>query len=343
MLSAGIQAGHPHIDNPHQQINDLQQTADGMRIWNNQYHRKIPGGHIQGIQFYHSPSEKKRFVYMSHDSTSETGYLIIAEYDFILQEAVTKKEFKLETDGKSPPLRHAGGFQIIHGFLAVGVEDNQDKKRSQIQFYDLADPLNPEYLPHLTVDRSGSSESKTAGAVGIVHVIDNKNERGFYILGVGNWDSKEIDFYITDNCYALGECSKFIYIYTMKGDGVDGWHDYQSINLFFGTDANGGLHVYLGGTATGKMLWLFDRNYIDVFQLDITSSQGEITFKANLEVQRRIEMKDGAAFRYGGGFLLVSDSHIQPITNKICPMATERQGTETSTRAVVDPISCLSE
>ena len=59
---------------------------------------------------------------------------------------------------QTPPLRHAGGMQLAGDVLAVGLEDNQQKTRSEIQFWDVADPARLVQLAHLTLRRDGDAE-----------------------------------------------------------------------------------------------------------------------------------------------------------------------------------------
>ena len=121
------------------------------------------GGHLQGVQV--RLEGDKDFVLMSHDSLTE-GYLVIAEFESGLRgEGKVVGTVKFPSDGQSPPLRHAGGFQISDDVLAIGLEDNQLKTRSEVQFWNVSDPSKPVHLAHLTVRRQGGAKDQTAGGV----------------------------------------------------------------------------------------------------------------------------------------------------------------------------------
>ncbi len=130
--------------------------------------RVPPGGHLQGIQVRFDAAGKRNLAFLSHDSLS-VAYLVIAELPANLDgdgRVVHVHEFP--SDGQSPPLRHAGGIQILGNVLVVGLEDNQQKTRSEVQFWDVSTPEKPAPWKHLTIRRSGAPKDKTAGAVGLL-------------------------------------------------------------------------------------------------------------------------------------------------------------------------------
>ena len=72
------------------------------------------------------PAKNRHLVYLTHDSET-VAYLLIVEFvpDFSRPgRVVAYQEFP--SDGRSPPLRHAGGMQLVGDVLAVGLEDNQE-------------------------------------------------------------------------------------------------------------------------------------------------------------------------------------------------------------------------
>lgn len=126
------------------------------------------GGHWQGVQMRHDPERDRHFAFLSHDSAT-TAYIYVVEFAASLTEPgriIHRHEFP--SDGKSPPLRHSGGIQLIDDVLLVGIEDNQQKTRSEVQFWDVSQPNKFRQLTHLTVQRTGPPKAQTAGAVGLV-------------------------------------------------------------------------------------------------------------------------------------------------------------------------------
>jgi len=92
----------------------------------------------------------------------------------------------------APPLNHAGGIQRSGEIVAVGVEDSDSKRRSQVQFWNFADPRAPFQLGHLAIDRgakNGPTLRYTAGAVGFCQHASH------HWLVVGDWDSVALDFF----------------------------------------------------------------------------------------------------------------------------------------------------
>ncbi len=148
------------------------------------------GGHLQGIQVRFDAAGNRNLAYLTHDSDT-VAYLLIVEFvpDFSRPGRVVGYQ-EFPSDGRSPPLRHAGGIQLLGDVLAVGLEDNQNKTRSEVQFWDVATAEAPVQLKHLTISRSGAPKDLTSGAVGLVR-------RGHdHVLAVANWDSRAVDFYL---------------------------------------------------------------------------------------------------------------------------------------------------
>ncbi|NQV34472.1 MAG: hypothetical protein HQ515_17390 [Phycisphaeraceae bacterium] len=131
---------------------------------------------------------------MSRDSNTQ-AYFVTAVFDAGLSNGGEIRHLQvLPSDGRQPPLRHAGGMQLIGDYLVIGVEDNQDKLRSQIQFWDVSKPFAPELRVPLTVMREGTVPGdQTAGAVGIL-----KYDR-HHLLVVANWDAEHLDVHMSSS------------------------------------------------------------------------------------------------------------------------------------------------
>lgn len=203
------------------------------------------GGHLQGIQLYQH--ENETYIYMS-GSSSRYGYLVTA---------TTEKVEKLHILRKKP-LKHAGGFQIHHNWLAVGIEDNELRNISEVHVYQLGDPKSDQLLLKGLVERKGAWERATAGAVAIIE-YDNH-----LLMLVGDWSNRHIDFYNADLTREgkLLEFEKTCEI-EMASYSKEKWIDdvswpYQNINL-----VNYQGQLLLFGFSSGEG----DTNLMDVYQL----------------------------------------------------------------------------
>ena len=260
-----------------------------------------PGGHLQGVQPAFDEQANEYVLYLSHDSTT-VAYLVTARFPAELDKpGRVAHVLHLPSDGQSPPLRHAGGFQLSGHVLAVGVEDNQQKLRSEVQFWDVARPQQPQQLRHLTIQRRGSvAKEMTAGAVGLVQRSRD------YVLVVGNWDCRAIDIYVS-NGRPLDQpyCS-----FAFKGrweaaraarqDWPAGgeFGAYQAINLVAGNQ--------VGGPADALAMVGFDTmpsgmNRMDVFSFEPQAEPSRRLVKTASQVA---PLAPGNLFRYAAGLSL---------------------------------------
>jgi hypothetical protein len=255
------------------------------------------GGHVQGIQMHFDPVRRRHVAFLSHDSQS-SGYLLAVEFPANLTDVGRAMHVHvLPTDGQSPALRHAGGFQLAGDILAIGLEDNQQKTRSEVQFWDVAEPLRPTQLTHLSVRRSGAARDQTAGAVGLV---DRKAD---HLLAVGNWDSRAIDFYVS-NGKPLGDARcRFAHrarFAVAKAD-TEKWKpdrdfaSYQSLNLV--VDSAG--KAYLMGFATTGA----GHDVADLFAVELDEPPARLLRK----LARKSMRLAGSHFVSGGGLWIDGD------------------------------------
>jgi len=263
---------------------------------------KIPeGGHLQGVQLFQPTESDQPIVFLS-SSSSTKAFIIAAALNDRQPGRMIGCTF-LPSDGATPPLKHAGGFQIIGNYLAVGVEDNQDKKRSEIQFWNVSDPSAPKQCAYLTVKRSANVEKiKTAGAVGITKTNDS------HILAVASWDADTVDFY-RSNGYPLGdERCRFDQEPFLSWKQTEAnrnswqpdktWGRYQNINLL----CDRSNHIYLMGFCKSE-----DREVIDLFAVDINQKQDSAIQKI---ATKNIQLQNGASFINGGGAYIISPQEI---------------------------------
>ena len=273
------------------------------------------GGHIQGIQLKSDHKDGTETFFLSHDSET-VGYIAIAHRAKTAKgadPAVVRQILRLPSDGRQPPLRHPGGIQLFEDFLVVGVEDNREKLRSQIQFWDVSNPLSPKIRGPLTITReSPIPKRKTAGAVGIVH-------RGTRFLAVvANWDSEVLDVYTSNAKPLSDEACRFDLSWSWESALANrtdwkpdqSWGKYQAINLLH--DQGG--RLMLAGFCTTQD----NQDVIDLFEIEDTASASTRIRKVQ---SIAASLPEGVHFKYGGGIsiepnrmhrLLATGESLQP-------------------------------
>lgn len=194
------------------------------------------------------------------------------------------------------PLDHAGGLQVARRVLAVGVEDPRAKDRSRVVFLDCADPTSIRVLDHLTIDRPGDGQLPeprrwTAGAVGL------SGGRARAVVVVGSWDSAELDFYRATRRDLTDPRCRFRHVAEWARDDADtsswvddNWGGYQSLNLVRWTRR---LFVVAGNRNDDGEDW------IDLYEIDLDLPPATRLTKL---ARRHMSCRDGASFRWAGGF-----------------------------------------
>ncbi len=165
-------------------------------------------GHLQGIQVVSRKRTQKIFL---SGSSRRRAYILQAD----LVQGRTDQLITLMKD----PYRHAGGIQSDDTHLVVGIEDNIARTSSKVCVYDARKTDFDQAKPVLTIDRVGEKERYTAGATGMLPLSDTS-----HLLVVGNWDSRQWDFYLVDVHHATNT-------FLSSFDAPDHWGSYQSINL----------------------------------------------------------------------------------------------------------------
>ncbi len=275
-----------------------------------------PGGHLQGIQIVFEEAPPGRQVLISHDSLS-VAYLAVVEFlnteldDFSATGKIALVR-QLPSDGQSPPLRHAGGFQLAGRVLAVGVEDNQEKKRSQIQFWSIDSRTRLGQLKHLTIARSSEMPKQaTAGAVGLVERAAD------HLLAVGNWDCRAIDFYVSNGKPLADPACRFEHNLKWQADAAAtaDWKPdtirgmYQSLNFI--PDAAG--NIFLLGFDTSPI----GQDVIDLFEVNLACGPERALRKVERKVvqltgDNHFRYASGAAVRNGKLLILSSERNFKP-------------------------------
>jgi len=182
------------------------------------------GGHFQGIQQAQIGGHLFAIISGSSDTDS---YLVLAALEDSTAQPVSLKRLL------GRPFKHAGGFQVLGGYLAVGIEDNDAKDCSKIWILELSQLLGSERpRPIVEVERRGAYKRATAGAVGIAKYS------GRNLLLVATWDSETIDIY-TSNDKTFGDSAfefRLREIWDANNADRSDWSDqhyaaYQNINL----------------------------------------------------------------------------------------------------------------
>lgn len=248
------------------------------------------GGHLQGIQMRFDAAGNRHLAFLSHDSAT-VAYLVIVEFPADLYgKGRIVHVHTFPGDGRSPPLRHAGGIQLLGNLLVVGLEDNQQKMRSEIQFWDVGRPQKPLRLEHLTIQRAGAPKDKTAGAVAIV-----KREKD-HLVAVANWDSRAIDFYASNGKPLDDPNCRFEFRVRWRAASADKVFDkYQAINLV--ADADDNLFLIGPHTASGQ-------DFVDLFAIDMDAEPNRLVRKL---ASKRIQLPLGNHFRHAGGVWITKD------------------------------------
>ncbi|HTM53261.1 MAG TPA: hypothetical protein VL175_04505 [Pirellulales bacterium] len=256
------------------------------------------GGHFQGIQLRFDAARNRYLAFLSHDSLT-VGYLAVVEFPEALERAgqlLAIHEFP--SDGQTPPLRHAGGMQLCGNILAVGLEDNQQKTRSQVQFWDVVDPLKPAQLAHLTIKRAGAPKEKTAGAVGII-----ERERDHLVV-VANWDSRDIDFYVSNNRPLADRDCRFELVqhWAAKAAVASDWRPndrfgaYQAINL-----VTSGERLFMTAFETRMSVG----DIVDMFAIDLGADATRLLTKIG---SKSVSLSPGVHFQAAAGLSASSDA-----------------------------------
>lgn len=252
------------------------------------------GGHLQGIQYLkHNQND---YYVLSGSSDSYSYYSIVkigVENLVISTNKILEKPFK-----------HAGGFQIFENLMAIGVEDNDAKKRSKVFIFHIDDPEKPPKEPLAVIERMGTAKRATAGCVGI-SIIKNK-----VIVAVGDWDTKNLDFYRIDQKELMQSGAPLELEYSIdsrkmdKSNWVDErWLSYQNINLIKDDSDN----LYLAGMTSGDK----GENVLDFFEIE---SEDLSIFKLKKIYSKTFNGNKQTKFRWGSGIHYTRDMHIKVIT-----------------------------
>ncbi len=249
------------------------------------------GGHLQGIQSIKTNTGD--YFVLTGSSDSYSYYTVIKQGD--------KNEVILVNKLMDRPFKHAGGFQIFQNYLAVGIEDNDAKDKSKVCIYDISNPENLQLKPVSVIERAGVPMRSTAGCVGMTNYKDK------ILLAVGDWDTKNIDFY---SCKS-GEFPKadfeLFFSLNTETDSKENWVDenwlpYQNINLFSTIEDE----LYLIGLGQNNK----NENVADLYQL---KEDSKAKFKLIKLASKTFNCENEVSFKTGAGVGFNGDGELEII------------------------------
>ncbi len=229
------------------------------------------GGHVQGVQ------QVGDYFMLSGSSSTISYYATMTNSKVIRIDTLLPR-----------PYKHAGGFQMNDGLLAIGVEDNEAKDVSRVLIYDYSDPANPLDHPVQVIQREGKAKRATAGCVAIAQYQQN------YVVLVGDWDTRHLDFYQISVDRIKNSEEEFALTQSLtledhsRDDWVsENWYPYQNINLF-----NSEGVLYLVGLGINEQ----EKNVADVFAVSL-----EPTLKLVKVASRIFPKQAQTSFLWGAG------------------------------------------
>ena len=248
-------------------------------------------GHAQGIFLRSVLGVTKVYISGSSDTA---GYMVSGTLD-----GDTCNLTKLEVL-RERPFRHAGGMQAMGRYAAVGVEDNDSKTRSVIQFLRLGSKTtNLE-----EISRTGIYKRFTAGAVGIT------KWKSYILVCVANWDSKNLDFYRCHRRDFIKGEFKFELFTTITPKNLDKkkwvndkWEAYQNVNLI--TQKNNKLFLIAFQGLKDK-----NESVADLYQLKLKKKQPLLKVAC-----RKFKPEDGINFIWTAGINILNEDEFSIITS----------------------------
>jgi hypothetical protein len=252
------------------------------------------GGHLQGVQI--TIKDEIEYAVLSGSSGTYAYYSVVKldDYDEVI--SVNTLMHK--------PYKHAGGIQIFEDIMVVGIEDNDDKDKSKVCIYKIRNPEKPPVKPLTLNERKGEPFRSTAGCCGITKIGKG------YLIVVGDWDTKHLDFYLWDKNRLDQKINAFEKVYTIDTEKSDrsswadkAWHAYQNINLL--KDADGS--IYLLGFGRNDQ----DENIADLFFVENKDLR---EFSLKKIISKTFFCQQGADFQSGAGIFLQPDGKLKIIS-----------------------------
>jgi hypothetical protein len=249
---------------------------------------------LQGVQLFLKNEVEYAIVSGSSDKYSYYSVAKLDSYNQVL--SVNQLMQK--------PFKHAGGIQLFQDLMVVGIEDNDAKNKSKVCIYWFENPNKPPVKPLSMMERYGEPFRSTAGCVAVNKIGDR------YLIIVGDWDTKHLDFYLCDVHSLKQNLEAFEKVYIIDTEKMDKsawpdeeWHSYQNINLLNDTDGK----LYLFGFGRNVQ----NENIADLFLVEHKDLR---EFSLRKLVSRKFNCKEGADFRSGAGIFLQPDGKLKVIS-----------------------------
>ena len=252
------------------------------------------GGHLQGVQLLVKDDVECAILSGSSDTYA---YYSVAKLDNYNQ--VSSVNILMHK-----PFKHAGGIQIFHDLVVVGIEDNDAKDKSKVCIYEIENPDKPPVKRLAMFERNGEPFRSSAGCCGITRIGNG------YLIVVGDWDTKHLDFYFCDEQKLEQETNTFEKVYTIDTEKIDRsdwpdktWHAYQNINLLKDAD----MKLYLFGFGRNVQ----NENIADLF---LVENKDLREFSLKKLISKTFNCKDGADFQSGAGIFFQPDGKMKVVS-----------------------------
>jgi len=252
------------------------------------------GGHLQGVQLL--IKDQVEYAILS-GSSGTYAYYAVAKLD-------NQNHVLSVNELMQKPFKHAGGIQIFQDLMVVGIEDNDAKDKSKVCIYKIENPDKPPVQPLVMMERYGEPFRSTAGCIAVTKIGDR------YLIIVGDWDTKHLDFYLCEVPSLKQKLEAFEKVYTIDTEKIDRsawldeeWDSYQNINLLNDTEGK----LYLFGFGRNVQ----NENIADLFLVEHKDLR---EFNLRKLVSRKFNCKEGADFRSGAGIFLQPDGKLKVIS-----------------------------
>lgn len=252
------------------------------------------GGHLQGVQLL--VKDDVEYAIISGSSGTYAYYSVakLGNHNEVLSVNILMQK----------PFKHAGGIQIYQDLMVVGIEDNAAKDKSKVCIYQIKNPEIPPVKPLVMIARKGEPLRSSAGCAGITEMGNR------YLVVIGDWDTKRLDFYLSDEHHLKQDINAFDKVFTIDTEKIDrsgwsdkAWHAYQNINLL--KDADGKL--YLCGFGRNDQ----NENISDLFLVENDDLK---EFRLKKLMSKTFNCKEGADFRSGAGIFLQPNGKLKVIS-----------------------------
>jgi hypothetical protein len=249
------------------------------------------GGHLQGVQLLEDGGVE--YAVLTGSSSTYAYYSVVKRASQCGVLSINEL--------MSFPYKHAGGFQIFQSLMAVGIEDNSEKDKSNVCIYEIDAPEKPPVDPVTLIERRGDPFRSTAGCTGITKLGNQ------VLVVVGDWDTKHLDFYLCDEDQLRLESDAFEKVFTIDTERIDtstwsdkNWHAYQNINLLI--DSDGKLYLF-GFERVGQRE--------DIAELFLVEHKSLREFTLRKIASKTFHCSEGASFRAGAGVRVQTDGRLK--------------------------------